>query len=99
MFQSGFLVSLEYFIILQVVAVGARKQSDADEFAKKFDIPKAYGSYEEVAKDPNVGTYYTYIGFKINEPVNFILTLNSANTTSPADFKNLNQKVSLQDKY
>ena len=64
MFQSGFLVSLEYFIILQVVAVGARKQSDADEFAKKFDIPKAYGSYEEVAKDPNVGTYYTYIGFK-----------------------------------
>lgn len=29
--------------------------SRAKEFARKHDIPKAYGSYEELAKDPNVG--------------------------------------------
>ena len=40
---------------LQVVAVAARDLSRAKEFARKHDIPKAYGSYEELAKDPNVG--------------------------------------------
>ncbi|KAF6077258.1 dihydrodiol dehydrogenase [Phyllostomus discolor] len=39
----------------QVVAVAARDLSRAKEFARKHDIPKAYGSYEELAKDPNVG--------------------------------------------
>ncbi|PNJ41326.1 DHDH isoform 5, partial [Pongo abelii] len=39
----------------QVVAVAARDLSRAKEFAEKHDIPKAYGSYEELAKDPNVG--------------------------------------------
>ncbi|KAJ8775449.1 hypothetical protein J1605_016299 [Eschrichtius robustus] len=39
---------------LQVVAVAARDLSRAKEFARKHDIPKAYGSYEELAKDPNV---------------------------------------------
>uniref|UniRef100_A0A8C9DDC4 Dihydrodiol dehydrogenase n=1 Tax=Prolemur simus TaxID=1328070 RepID=A0A8C9DDC4_PROSS len=39
----------------QVVAVAARDLSRAKEFARKYDIPKAYGSYEELAKDPNVG--------------------------------------------
>uniref|UniRef100_A0A8D2DMF5 Dihydrodiol dehydrogenase n=1 Tax=Sciurus vulgaris TaxID=55149 RepID=A0A8D2DMF5_SCIVU len=39
----------------QVVAVAARDLSRAKDFALKHDIPKAYGSYEELAKDPNVG--------------------------------------------
>ncbi|XP_007957370.1 trans-1,2-dihydrobenzene-1,2-diol dehydrogenase-like, partial [Orycteropus afer afer] len=38
----------------QVVAVAARDLSRAKEFARKHDIPKAYGSYEELAKDANV---------------------------------------------
>lgn len=46
----------------QVVAVGARDLSRAQEFANRFGIPKAHGSYLELAKDPNVeavhiGTY------------------------------------------
>lgn len=46
----------------QVVAVGARDLNRAKEFAQRFHIPKAYGSYLELAKDPNVevvhiGTY------------------------------------------
>uniref|UniRef100_A0A8C8YAA4 Trans-1,2-dihydrobenzene-1,2-diol dehydrogenase n=1 Tax=Prolemur simus TaxID=1328070 RepID=A0A8C8YAA4_PROSS len=42
----------------QVVAVAARDLSRAKEFARKYDIPKAYGSYEELAKDPNVEVAY-----------------------------------------
>ncbi|KAM4825382.1 trans-1,2-dihydrobenzene-1,2-diol dehydrogenase [Thomomys bottae] len=42
----------------QVVAVAARDLSRAKEFARKHDIPKAYGSYEELAKDSNVEIVY-----------------------------------------
>ncbi|XP_049756663.1 trans-1,2-dihydrobenzene-1,2-diol dehydrogenase [Elephas maximus indicus] len=42
----------------QVVAVAARDLSRAKEFARKHDISKAYGSYEELAKDPNVEVAY-----------------------------------------
>ncbi|KAL1769204.1 trans-1,2-dihydrobenzene-1,2-diol dehydrogenase [Sigmodon hispidus] len=42
----------------QVVAVAARDLNRAKEFAQKYSIPKAYGSYEELAKDPNVEVAY-----------------------------------------
>lgn len=42
----------------EVVAVGARKQDSADAFGEKHNIPKRYGSYEEVANDPNVDVIY-----------------------------------------
>lgn len=41
-----------------VVAVAARDLDRAAEFAKRFDIPKAYGSYFELAQDPNVEVVY-----------------------------------------
>uniref|UniRef100_A0A2K5SD99 Dihydrodiol dehydrogenase n=1 Tax=Cebus imitator TaxID=2715852 RepID=A0A2K5SD99_CEBIM len=57
------LISSDFTAVLQtlprsehkVVAVAARDLSRAKEFAQKHNIPKAYGSYEELAKDPNVG--------------------------------------------
>uniref|UniRef100_A0A2K6FX25 Dihydrodiol dehydrogenase n=1 Tax=Propithecus coquereli TaxID=379532 RepID=A0A2K6FX25_PROCO len=60
---SAGLISSDFTAVLrtlprsehQVVAVAARDLSRAKEFARKYDIPKAYGSYEELAKDPNVG--------------------------------------------
>ncbi|KAM7015728.1 trans-1,2-dihydrobenzene-1,2-diol dehydrogenase-like [Tautogolabrus adspersus] len=42
----------------QIVAVAARKLEDAQEFAKKHSIPKVYGSYEELARDPDVDVVY-----------------------------------------
>ncbi|XP_029953543.1 trans-1,2-dihydrobenzene-1,2-diol dehydrogenase [Salarias fasciatus] len=42
----------------RVVAVAARKLEDAQEFAKKHNIPQAYGSYEELARDPNIDVVY-----------------------------------------
>lgn len=37
--------------------MAARDLSRAKEFARKYDIPKAYGSYKELAEDPNVGEW------------------------------------------
>ncbi|KAM9410639.1 trans-1,2-dihydrobenzene-1,2-diol dehydrogenase [Pholidichthys leucotaenia] len=42
----------------QVVAVTARKLEDAQEFANKHSIPRAYGSYEELARDPEIDVVY-----------------------------------------
>ncbi|KAK8400698.1 hypothetical protein O3P69_002475 [Scylla paramamosain] len=42
----------------QVAAVAARSLQDAKNFATKYGIEKAYGSYSEVAKDPNVDAVY-----------------------------------------
>uniref|UniRef100_A0A3Q1FJ64 Trans-1,2-dihydrobenzene-1,2-diol dehydrogenase n=1 Tax=Acanthochromis polyacanthus TaxID=80966 RepID=A0A3Q1FJ64_9TELE len=42
----------------QVVAMAARSLKDAQEFAKKHSISRAYGSYEELAKDPDVDVVY-----------------------------------------
>lgn len=49
-----------------VVAVAAsRDLSRSQDFAKRFDIPRAYGSYLELARDPDVeivhiGTLHVY---------------------------------------
>ena len=41
----------------KVVAVAARKEENAREFADKFSIGKAYGGYQQLATDPDVGKY------------------------------------------
>ena len=38
----------------KVVAVGARSKESAAKFAETHNIPNSYGSYEEVAEDPEV---------------------------------------------
>ena len=39
-------------------AVGSRSQARADEFAAKFGVAKAYGSYEALVADPDVQAIY-----------------------------------------
>jgi predicted dehydrogenase len=41
-----------------VAAVGSRRQESADEFAGRFGIPKAHGSYEALVADPGVDAIY-----------------------------------------
>lgn len=43
---------------LDLVAVGSRSQASADAFAAEFDIPRAHGSYEDLAADPDVDIIY-----------------------------------------
>lgn len=39
----------------EVVAVAARDVQRAKQFAKMHDIPRSYGSYMELANDPEIG--------------------------------------------
>ncbi|CAL8144675.1 unnamed protein product [Orchesella dallaii] len=39
-------------------AVAARSVADAEKFAKEHDIPKFYGSYEELFQDPEIDVIY-----------------------------------------
>ncbi len=43
---------------LDLVAVGSRGQESADAFAARFDIPRAYPSYEALVEDPDVDIVY-----------------------------------------
>ena len=42
----------------EVVAVGSRTEASAQAFAQKHNIPRAYGSYEELVNDPDVDIIY-----------------------------------------
>ena len=43
---------------LDVAAVGSRSAESAQRFADEFGIPRAHGSYEELAADPDVDIVY-----------------------------------------
>jgi len=42
----------------QLLAVASRSQELANQFAKKWKIPKAYGSYEALLADPDIDVIY-----------------------------------------
>ena len=42
----------------ELAAVASRTKKKAEEFAKKYKAPKAYGSYEELVEDPEVDVVY-----------------------------------------
>jgi len=44
--------------VVECYAVASRNKEKAEEFAKKFGFLKAYGSYEEMVKDPEVELVY-----------------------------------------
>jgi predicted dehydrogenase len=43
---------------VELVAVASRDQSRADEYAKTWEIPRAYGSYDALLADPDVEAIY-----------------------------------------
>ncbi|MBD3183690.1 gfo/Idh/MocA family oxidoreductase [Candidatus Poribacteria bacterium] len=42
----------------ELTAVGSRSMERANKFADKYDIPKRFGSYEDLANDPDVEAIY-----------------------------------------
>ena len=53
-----FVASLQLHSSQQVVAVGSRSRSTAEQFAGRFAIPRAYGSYADLVADPDVDVVY-----------------------------------------
>jgi predicted dehydrogenase len=43
---------------VELVAVASRDQDRADDYARKWEIPRAYGSYEALLADPDVEAVY-----------------------------------------
>src|SRR4051794_23198642 len=43
---------------VELVGVASRTQERADAYAKEWEIPKAYGSYEELLADPEIEAVY-----------------------------------------
>ena len=51
-------ITLAGLSMCEAYAVGSRTQEKADEFARKWDVKKAYGSYAELMADPEVDLVY-----------------------------------------
>jgi predicted dehydrogenase len=53
-----FATDLKHSQQAELYAVGSRSQESADAFAKEYNMPKAYASYEALAQDPDVQIIY-----------------------------------------
>ena len=51
-------ITLAGLTTCEAYAVGSRSQEKADEFARKWEVKKAYGSYAELLADPEVDLVY-----------------------------------------
>ena len=51
-------ITLAGLTMCEAYAVGSRTQEKADEFARKWDVKKAFGSYAELMADPDVDLVY-----------------------------------------
>ena len=53
-----FATALQVVPNSELYAVGSRNLETATQFATEFNIPKAYGTYEELVNDPNIDIIY-----------------------------------------
>ncbi len=56
--SSTFAAALNSMEHTRLAAVASRSLTRAEEFARRFSVDKAYGSYEELAKDPEIDVIY-----------------------------------------
>lgn len=56
--SSKFAADLAYAEGAELVAVGGRNLEKSESFAKRFNIPRAYGSVEELAQDAEIDIVY-----------------------------------------
>jgi predicted dehydrogenase len=56
----------------EVAAVGSRSQEAADRFAAEHDIPRAYGSWQALADDPDVDAIYVATPHSAHHPASLI---------------------------
>src|SRR5947208_1258815 len=43
---------------VELLGVGSRDRAKAEAFAREWEIPRAYGSYEELLADPDIEALY-----------------------------------------
>ena len=55
---SSFAAALRHVTDAELVAVGSRAQDSADRFAAEHDVPRGYGSYDDLVGDDDVDVVY-----------------------------------------
>ncbi len=70
-----FATALQVVTNSELAAVGSRDMEKAIQFASEFQIPKAYGSYEELVSDPEIDVVYIATPHNLHE-TNTLLALN-----------------------
>src|SRR4051812_26821074 len=63
-----FVGALQKLTPQQVVAVGSRTAASAQEFAGRFGLPHAHGSYEDLVADPEVDVVYVATPHNAHRP-------------------------------
>lgn len=53
-----FAVGLRHAVNIELVAVGSRSGESAERFAREFEIPKKFATYQALATDPDVDLVY-----------------------------------------
>ena len=56
--SGKFAAALAILPEAELVAVASRNIETANQFAKNFNVPKAYGTYQELANDPEIDVIY-----------------------------------------
>lgn len=56
--QNHVIPALQGAARCELIAIGSRTAASAEAVATRFDIPRAYGSYEELLADPEVDAVY-----------------------------------------
>ncbi len=56
--SNKFAIALAFLPEAELVAVASRNLETAKQFAEKHNVPKAYGSYDEMANDPEIDVVY-----------------------------------------
>lgn len=64
-----------FFSHVQIAVIASRSLERAKEFAKRHGIPKAYGSYEELANDPDIGELRAMNDLYVQAEVHIVLVL------------------------
>jgi len=54
---------------IEIVAISSRKRRNAEDWAEKLGIPKAYGSYEEMLADPEIEAVYNPLPNHLHVPL------------------------------
>lgn len=76
MISNKFVADLGHTSNGVAYAVGSRNQESADEFAGKYNIPKAYDSYDKLLQDPEVDVIYVGTPHPLHK-INVIDALNA----------------------
>jgi predicted dehydrogenase len=66
--KKGVIAAMQHSELTTVAAIASRDLAKAQEAAAQLDIPKAYGSYEELLADPDIDAIYNPLPNHLHVP-------------------------------